>query len=239
MGAEITQDWRAIAASALEWWRDAGVDTLTEDLPRDWFAAAPPRAPAAAEPPPAVAVASPHDLPRFLAWRTGPDAPEATWPGPSFAASGAATSGVMILIDCPDRDDAAEGALLSGAAGRLFDRMLAAIGLTRDSVHLAPVLAKRPLGPVDPAVEARVFELAQRHAALVAPKRLLLMGGGASRAILGTDVARSRGSLRSVNQAGAQLEVVASWHPRSLIERPALKAQAWEDLQLLIGGMTQ
>jgi DNA polymerase len=30
---------------------------------------------------------------------------------------------------------------------------------------------------------------------------------------------------------------VASYHPRLLRERPAAKAEAWKDLQLLIGGL--
>ena len=39
MGADQQIDWSAAAASALDWWHDAGVDTLVEDVPRDWFAA--------------------------------------------------------------------------------------------------------------------------------------------------------------------------------------------------------
>ena len=44
MGVYPQHDWTALAASALDWWRDAGVDTLVDDLPRDWFAAPAPAA---------------------------------------------------------------------------------------------------------------------------------------------------------------------------------------------------
>jgi hypothetical protein len=32
--------------------------------------------------------------------------------------------------------------------------------------------------------------------------------------------------------------VVATFHPRFLIEKPAAKAEAWKDLQLLMGGIS-
>ncbi|MDJ0277090.1 uracil-DNA glycosylase, partial [Sphingomonas sp. 2R-10] len=38
MGADQHIQWHDAAASALEWWQDAGVDTLVEDELRDWFA---------------------------------------------------------------------------------------------------------------------------------------------------------------------------------------------------------
>jgi DNA polymerase len=33
------------------------------------------------------------------------------------------------------------------------------------------------------------------------------------------------------------VEAIASFHPRFLLERPAQKAEAWRDLQLLIEGL--
>lgn len=239
MGADQQIDWGAAAASALDWWHDAGVDTLVEDAPRDWFAA-PARVPdAVAAVPLAVAAAAemPVSLADFLAWRCGDAAPEAAWFGGSIIATGPDDATVMVLVDCPDRDDEANGTLMSGQIGRLFDRMLAAIGLDRSAVHLAAVCAKRPVaGRMPGEVEARLAEIALHHLALVAPKRLLLMGNAASRAILGADASGLRGRLHALNHKGGQTEVVASFHPRFLIEKPAAKAEAWKDLQLLIGG---
>ncbi len=245
MGADQNIDWRMMAASALEWWRDAGVDTLVDEAPRDWSAAPPappapparrPGAPTVASP---VAVPLPATLAAFAAWRSGPDAPEASWPGKPIAASGDPAADIMILADVPDREDGDTGTLLSGAAGRLFDRMLAAIGRDRASVYLAPMCGVRPVaGRIAPEIEARLGEIARHHVALVAPRRLLLLGNAPSRALIGADVARARGSLQLVNlDGGVSLEAVASFHPRLLIERPAEKARAWKDLQMLIAGL--
>lgn len=248
MGADQNIDWQGAAASALEWWRDAGVDTLVDEAPRDWTAAPPPPpepprrrsgAQAVAE---AVVAPLPDTLDAFTVWRAGPDAPEAGWAGTPIAATGNPAAEIMILVDLPDREDCDSGVLLSGAAGRLFDRMLAAIARNRDSVYLAPMCSMRPLtGRITPEIEARLVEVARQHVGLVAPKRLLLLGNAPSRAVTGMDVARARGSLHAINlecgKSEVAVEVVASFHPRLLLERPAEKARAWKDLQMLIAGL--
>jgi DNA polymerase len=240
MGADQNIDLRASIASALEWWHDAGVDCEVDDAPRDWLA----RAPAlekvhnpAGEARPA-APKLPETLAEFAAWRVGSHIPEAGWPGRAIPAQGDAVSGLMIVVDMPDREDDTAGELLSGTAGRLFDRMLAAIGRDRQSVYLTSLAVKRPpAARVTDDVSQSLEALLRHHVSLAAPKRLLALGNAASRAITGVDVADARGGLRGVNYEGGTVDVVASFHPRFLLERPAAKADAWKDLQLLIEGL--
>jgi uracil-DNA glycosylase len=223
-------------ASALQWWLDAGADVLVEDAVRDW-AAAPPAPARAPEPAPTPAEAAlPDTLEAFLAWRGGPDAPDAGWGGDALLASGPADARVMVLVDQPDREDCAAGQLLTGAQGRLFDRMLAAVGFSRETVHLVALCVRRPAtGRVRPADAGRLGEIARHHVDLVAPRRLLLMGDAASGAVLGMNVADARGRLRPIHHNTATVEAVAMRHPRFLLDRPAEKAGAWRDLQLLVG----
>ncbi|UVO49425.1 uracil-DNA glycosylase [Sphingomonas sp. SUN019] len=238
MGADQNIDWAKTAASALEWWRDAGVDMLVEDAPRDWLAAIPEAAaPVAVAPAATRSAAPPATIEAFLAWRMSADAPEADWSGVKIAASGPVDAVLMVLVDCPEREDS--DVLMSGAVGRLFDRMLAAIGRSRADIHLAALCAARPVaGRMPREIEARLGEIARHHVALVAPKRLLVMGNAASRAILPTDAAQSRENLPVLNHTGGKVTaVVTSYHPRFLLEKPAAKAEAWRDLQMLIGGM--
>jgi uracil-DNA glycosylase family 4 len=248
MGADQNFDWKQAVASALDWWREAGVDATIDETPRNWLVrpAPTPAIDLAVTIGEAVAAsgALPDTLAAFEAWRVGADAPEAGWHSRPFAAAGNAAAEILIVIDMPEREDAESGHLLSGAAGRLFDRMLAAIGRDRSSVYLVPLCAARPAAArIAPEIEARLGELLAHHIALASPKRVLLMGNAPSRAMLGLDFLRARGSLRPVNhEAGTirgDFEAVATFHPRFLIEQPAKKAEAWKDLQMLIGGLQQ
>lgn len=241
MGADQHLDWMSSAASALDWWQEAGVDVLVDDASRDWLAEpmAAPVAFAAPVAPLEAPAAMPATLADFIAWRSGDAVPEVEWRGVSIAASGPADADIMVLVDCPDKDDGAAGLLMTGTTGVLFDRMLAAIGLNREMIHLAAVCAKRPVaGRMPREVEARLADISKHHIGLVAPKRLLLLGNAASRAILGAEMPGTRGSLHAFNHKRGQTGVVASFHPRFLIEKPAAKAEAWKDLQLLMGGVS-
>ncbi|WP_440979819.1 uracil-DNA glycosylase [Sphingomonas pseudosanguinis] len=242
----------ALAASLLDWWHDAGVDLLVEDAPRDWmaepvqpvtFAPTPltPAAPRTAAPVMAPApTLLPDTLAAFLEWRLSDAAPEASWDGVSLTATGPADAALMVLVDCPDRDDGEAGQILSGAPGRLFDRMLAAIGQSRDTVHLASVCARRPLAGRTPAdLETQLADIARHHVGLIRPRGLLLLGNAASRAVLGTELTSARGHLHAVDHKNGKSQAIASFHPRFLIEKPMAKAESWKDLQLLMGELAK
>jgi len=239
MGADQHIDWQKTAASALDWWREAGVDTLVDEAPRDWLKPALTAAPAtlAAAPVATQPAAMPANLREFEAWRISAAAPDNGWNTP-LAPQGNAGSGLMVLVDLPEREDAATGQLLSGEPGRLFDRMLAAIGRDRQSIYLASLAVARPVsGQIAAEAQDRLAEIVRHHIALARPKRLLLLGNAASRAVLGANAAAARQTLHVLNHAGGQSEVVASFHPRLLLDRPAYKAEAWKDLQMVIGGI--
>lgn len=242
-------DWEQSAASTLDWWHEAGIEWLTVDEPRNWLALSADRAAAQADdevpsrpplrtPPPAAPPPKlPATLAEFAQWRLSDDAPDAALSGARMGAVGAAAASLMVIIDAPEREDAAAGQLLSGPAGRLFDRMLAAIGLAREQIYLAPMCVVRPAAArLTPEMEEALAALLRHELGLVAPARLLIMANAPSRALLGTDIASARGSLRGVNHAGGQSATVATFHPRFLLERPAAKAEAWKDLQLLPPG---
>ena len=175
MGADQTIDWKLAAASTLDWWRDAGVDTLVDELPHDWLkpaVASPPASQPASTPAaapagdPSAAATLPDTLDAFVDWRLGNSTPDAGW-GTPIAPQGNAAAGLMVLIDMPEREDAASGQLLGGDAGRLFDRMLAAIGRDRQSIYLASLAVARPAsGQIAPEFADPLTKLARHHIAL-------------------------------------------------------------------------
>ena len=232
MGREHGHDWRTNVASALEWWRDAGVDTLVEESARDWLARpAPQQTAAAVAETAAPAEALPDTLETFLDWRMGEAAPEAEWLTPRIGPAGRPDAPLMVLTDMPESEDAETGALLSGAAGRLFDRILGAIGESRDSVYLASIATARPLtGQIPADQEARLAELARHHVALAGPKKLLLMSEAANRVWSTTNGSGYGNSLDAINQYGSNIVVAAIRSPRFLLRNPGAKAEAWKQL---------
>jgi uracil-DNA glycosylase len=129
-----------------------------------------------------VAEALPETLDAFVAWRLGDAAPEAGGLSPRLAPTGPADAEWVLVTDVPEAEDS--DLLLSGPAGRLLDKMLAAIGLSRESVYLLPLAWARPVtGRIAPDDEARLIELARHHLSLLGPKRLFLLGQSASRVL--------------------------------------------------------
>lgn len=235
MGGEI--------ASTLDWWREAGADVIVADEPRGWLAE-PKQIPAksasrdaAAPDAPAAPLTMPGTLADFRSWLLeGPivDAPTHM----RLDAAGDPASGLMILVDMPERGDEAAGQLLSGDAGVLFDRMLAAIGRDRASIYLAALSPARATGGAfDDASFSKLSEAAKRHVSLAAPSQLLLMGDAPSRAFCGASLNEARGKQHILNHDGGTVSAIATLHPRFLLQQPKLKAQSWKDLQMLIEGM--
>lgn len=222
------------AANALSWWKEAGVDVIVGEQPRDWLnikAKADPAAPSA--PPPD---ALPDTLEAFEAWLAETDQlPFATPSAPRTAPSGDPAAELMVLTDMPSAD----GGLVSGEAGGLFDRMLAAIGRGRDSIYLAPLSPIRtPTGTISDKEAVRLAEIARHHIGLVAPKALLLFGDTCGKALVGSAVSGARARWHEVQTAAGPIRTLVTIRPEKLVDRPAFKKFVWEDLQMLMEELT-
>lgn len=228
------------AASALRWWADAGVDTLVAEEPRDWLRARVTPAPRV-EPPfvktlPAETL--PDQLHLFQAWLGGNSTlPFATANAPRICPAGDPASGLMMMIDMPAAEDCDAGALLSGKAGRLFDRMLAAIGRDRASIYLASLSCLRSAdGRFDDAAAGECARVARHHVGLARPDRLLLFGDACARALLGMPMTSARGRWHALDTPAGVVNALVTLTPAYLLDQPAAKRHAWADLKLLIEG---
>jgi uracil-DNA glycosylase family 4 len=234
------------AASALAWWNDAGVDVVLDEAPRDWLTPQPKAGPAAASSPPGSdfqpATASvaetplPDQLPLFRAWLTqSDDLPYAAAAAPRVCPSGDPAAGLMVIADMPTGQDCAAGTLISGEPGRLFDRMLAAIGRSRETIYLAALSCLRsPDGRFNADSAKQCATLARHHAGLVQPRALLVLGDAASKALLGLPLAQARGRWHELATHAGPVRALVTLPPSYLINHPKAKAHAWADLQKLI-----
>ncbi len=137
----------------------------------------------------------------------------------------------MLVSDLPGRECAAEGRPIGGEAWELTTRMLRAIGFKAEEAYIASLSCfPAPGQRIDAASLQHCAGMMRRHIELVAPKRLLLLGDGPARALLGQPLVQARGRVHRLGGIPA----VATLHPRQLLGRPSDKAHAWRDLQTLM-----
>ncbi|WP_117195450.1 uracil-DNA glycosylase [Rhizobium terrae] len=148
-------------------------------------------------------------------------------------ASGNPAFGIMVIGPMPNADDDRDGIPFSGRQGQLLDRMLGAIGLSREAVLLTNIIPWRPPGnrmPSDAELDiCRPF--LERQVALAEPRLMLLLGNFPARFFLGAGTIHSlRGQWRDISVAGINSSAIATLHPQELLAAPANKALAWQDL---------
>jgi DNA polymerase len=144
-------------------------------------------------------------------------------------------SPVTLVGDVPGAAEDRAGTPFAGPGGAFLDRMLASIGLDRTGVYLCSMLPWRPPGDRKPS-EAEIqlcLPFLWRHLALVRPKRVVLLGGLAGRALLPAAAARRpRGGWHKLAIPGLAEPVPALvlGSPASIQAAPLAKRDAWADL---------
>ena len=148
---------------------------------------------------------------------------------------------VMVVGEAPGGEEDRTGLPFVGPAGRLLDRMLAAIGLDRhgaegDAAYITNILFWRPPGNRAPTADeiAACIPFTRRQIELVAPAILVPVGGIAAKALLerSEGITRLRGTWREYNSPGlaAPVATMATFHPAYLLRQPLQKRDAWHDL---------
>ena len=142
---------------------------------------------------------------------------------------------LMIIGEAPGRDEDMVGLPFVGASGQLLDKMLASIGLNRAHVYIANLLPWRPPGNRTPTVEetAMMLPWLRRHVQLANPDYVLILGGSAAKAVLGTKdgILKIRGRWQDVDFGDAMVRpTLASLHPAYLLRSPAQKRLSFADM---------
>jgi|SRR5579871_3182077 len=235
-------------AGALDWWRDAGVDSTFDDEPRRWLSADPPapartkpgidapagspaparernRAPEPAAPPQIDATDWPTDLAAFTDWWMHEPWLDAGRTQGRVPPRGVAGARLMLLVPQPEAED--RETLLSGPQGRLATAMLSAMGIAPAEAYVASALPRHT-----PAVDwaeigmRGLGAVLRHHIRLAAPQRVIALGDTVL-PLLGNDPPNITAveTHIAVGQAAIPLLVLRSLE--GLLARPAWKADAW------------
>jgi DNA polymerase len=144
---------------------------------------------------------------------------------------------VMLVGEAPGRDEDIQGLPFVGRSGQLLDRMLAAIGLDRNSVYIANVVPWRPPGNRTPTPQetATCRPFVERQIELVDPDFLICLGGAAAKELMSTaeGILRLRGRWRDYDTGTRAIKAMATLHPAYLLRQPLQKRLVWRDLLTL------
>ena len=152
-------------------------------------------------------------------------------------ADGNINSKIMIIGEGPGANEDLEGKPFVGRAGKLLDKMLAAIKLDRTKVYISNVVNYRPpenRKPTEFEIN-RYLPYLKNHIEIINPKILLLLGSTALNALIGDEsvISKARGKWVQKKIGTAKPWVIASFHPAFLMRQPEQKKLAWIDLKMI------
>ena len=159
---------------------------------------------------------------------------------------------LMFVGEGPGFDEDRQGRPFVGRAGQLLDKMIAAMGLTREEVFIANIAKCHPMtDPLHPEKHGNdrapnAGEIAccrkylEQQIAIICPQYIVALGGVSAKALISD--AKSLGALRgkfydlSLDSVTLPrpVKIIATFHPAALLRNPGWKKDAWADLQMVM-----
>jgi uracil-DNA glycosylase len=144
---------------------------------------------------------------------------------------------LMFVGEAPGFHEDKQGYPFVGQAGKLLDRLLAGIGLSRQDVYIANTLKCRPPGNRDPmpdeseACEGHLF----RQVALIRPQVISTLGNFATKLLSGkqTGITRVHGHPQPATLGGLDVLLYPLYHPAAALYTPAMLKVLEEDFARL------
>ena len=147
------------------------------------------------------------------------------------------SSQVMLIGEAPGHDEDIQGKPFVGRSGKLLNKMLEAIGLSRETVYIANIVPWRPPNNRRPTEEEIniCLPFIRKHIELISPKVLMLLGSTATYALLRNKegITKIRGKWVNMEFGKLKVPTLPSFHPAFLLRQPAQKKYSWEDLKML------
>ena len=140
---------------------------------------------------------------------------------------------LMFVGEAPGFHEDKQGFPFVGQAGKLLDRLLGGIGLSRADVYIANVLKCRPPGNRDPvpdeiqSCEPHLF----RQIELIEPKVVATLGNFSTKLLSGkqTGITRVHGQPQEVTLGGRQVLLYPLYHPAAALYTPSMLNVLQED----------
>lgn len=139
---------------------------------------------------------------------------------------------LLLVGEAPGEKEDLEGVPFVGRAGKLLDKILSAISLSRDKgVYICNVLKCRPPDNRDPLLSEieQCEPYLKEQINLIKPKLIVALGRVAAKTLLKNDLALK--DMRSIKYDYYGTPLIATYHPAALLRNQNLKPAAWEDFK--------
>ncbi len=150
--------------------------------------------------------------------------------------AGDARAAMLLVGEAPGVDEDRLGEPFVGRAGKLLDRILSAMNISRQDVYIANILKCRPPGNRNPLPNeaASCLPYLRRQIDIIQPQVIVALGLIAAVHLLNMrpNVAVKALRERIFDCRGRPL--VVTYHPAALLRTPSLKAPLWQDMQMVM-----
>ena len=142
---------------------------------------------------------------------------------------------IMLVGEGPGQKEDEIGKPFMGDAGKLLNKMLAAIEIKRESIYITNVVNYRPPNNRKPTTAEinKYSKFLYEHISIINPKILIIMGGTAMEALIGNNfkISKERGIWKDVIIKGKTYLSIVTFHPAYLLRQPDQKKYSWIDLK--------
>ena len=148
---------------------------------------------------------------------------------------------LALVGEGPGGEEDRTGRPFVGPAGQLLEKILAAMGLTREQVYICNVVKCRPPGNRTPEdAEMRTCgQFLEKQLQIVHPRHILCLGGTAARYLLSTE--RPMGQIRGrfFDHPATGARIMPTYHPAYLLRNEGAKRSVWEDVKRVMAEMAE
>jgi DNA polymerase len=156
---------------------------------------------------------------------------------------------IMFVGEGPGFKEDHKGEPFIGRAGALLDKIIEAMGYTRQSIYIANIVKCHPMkDPSNPELTNNDRPPTQeemetckpyldKQIELITPKVIITLGSSSTRCLLNTEetISNLRGKFKIYNG----IKLMPTFHPAAMLRNPNLKKDTWQDMKEVLAYLKQ
>ena len=149
---------------------------------------------------------------------------------------------IVFVGEAPGADEDEQGRPFVGRAGQLLEKIIAAMGLSRNDVFICNTLKCRPPGNRDPRPEEIIscLPFLQKQLELIRPEIIVALGAHAAKTLLKTNkpIGQLRGTFHEyyTSEDALPIKLMPTYHPAYLLRNYSQdnRTRVWDDMKKVL-----